>query len=461
MADRRAGQFPAAQGKHGEKAARDALRHERLAVAVVGHIENIPPGSVIAVQGSWGRGKTDVVTRVHDLVAESGGPAPIWIDPWQYGRPDLIQPVIVELLSRGRGGAADKQKWLKDTARTLLHASNAMAFKAVSVFVPFGSIIDPAKEPVDDLIDRALGGTGPRSDVDADPVHEMAERFRDLVEVIAPRNSGKPLVVCVDDLDRCLPDQQIAMLEAIHFLTSARANCAFLIAIDPLLVQQAALAHYRTDKLDINQYLDKLFQLRINLRSLQPVQIGDLVEAEFDDEVADVLRAGLDADPVAVRSAFSDVFYLPELTNPRLVHRAFERLRLAAAANIRAGHNTIRAKSALVPLVAWCAIAERWPQLRQLLQATGDDPAQWHANINAICGHYGYWTRPWAGRDDKDKEELLAAAASIIDRLPGRLRQPDLGQFLSDQFFAGQFPGRSDRVAVLQEIDAIFVSFGL
>jgi hypothetical protein len=356
---------------------------------------------------------------------------------------------------------ADKQKLLKDAARSLLHASNAMAFKAISVFVPFGSIIDPAKEPVDDLIDRALGEGGPRSDVDADPVHEMAERFRDLVEVIAPRNAGKPLVICVDDLDRCLPDQQIAMLEAIHFLTSAGANCAFLIAIDPLLVQQAALAHYRTDKLDINQYLDKLFELRINLRSLQPAQIGELVAAEFDAKAADLLRDGLHADPDAVRSAFSDVFYLPELTNPRLVHRAFERLRLAAAANIRAGNATIRAKDVLSPLVAWCAIAERWPQLRQLLQATGDDSAQWHANMTAICGYYGYWAGPWAARDEKDKEELLADAASIIDRLPGRLRQPDLGQFLSDLFFADEFPERPDQLAVLREIDAVFVSFGL
>jgi len=461
MGDRRAGQPQTAYGEHGEKAAYDALHHEELAIAVVEHIGNMLPGSVIAVQGSWGRGKTDVVTRVHELFAKSDGPAPIWIDPWQYGRPDLIQPVIVELLRRSRGGPADKQKWLKDTARTLLHASNAMAFKAVSVFVPFGSIIDPAKEPVDDLIDRALGGGGPRPDVVADPVHEMAERFRDLVEVIAPRNSAKPLLVCVDDLDRCLPDQQIAMLEAIHFLTSARANCAFLIAVDPLLVQQAALAHYRTDKLDINQYLDKLFQLRVNLRSLLPAQIGDLVAAEFDDKVAEVLRDGLHADPDAVRSAFSDVFYLPELTNPRLVHRAFERLRLAAAANIRAGNTAIRAESVLVSLVAWCAIAERWPQLRQLLQATGGDPAQWYANINAVCGHYGYWVGPWADRDEKDRGELLADAASIIDRLPGRLRQPDLGQFLNDQFFADHLSGRPGQLAVLQKIDEIFVSFGL
>lgn len=448
---------------HGEKAARDALRHDGLAVAIAGHIENLPPGSVIAVQGSWGRGKTDVVTRVFDLFADlsaaGGGPAPIWIDPWQYGRPDLIQPVIVELLTRTRNRSADRKKLLRDTARTLLRASNAMAFKAVSVFVPFGSVIEAAQEPVDALIASALDGNGQRPGADADPVHEMAVRFRDLVdEVVSPAGqaAGRPLLICVDDLDRCLPDLQIAMLEAIHFLTSAQANCVFLVAIDPLLVQQAAFTHYRTDALDINQYLDKLFQLRVNLTALRDAQIADLVAAQFavDAAAEAALRDGLGAGREQVQAAFSEVFFVPELTNPRLVHRAFVRLRLAAAANVRAGHAVLRDPGMLAATVAWCAIAERWPQLRQLLQAASH--AQWRANLTAVAGSYGQWDAAWAKKDGAARAELLAAATAITDRLPGRLAQPDLGYFLSELIL----PGR-ETVLALQEIDVIFVSFGL
>jgi hypothetical protein len=438
---------------HGVKAAQDALGHGDLALAIAGHIENLPRGSVIAVQGSWGRGKTDVVTRVFDLFAAVGGPAPIWIDPWQYARPDLIQPVIVELLTRARGRSDNKKRLLRATARTLLRASNAMAFKAASVVVPFGSIIEAAQEPVDDLIALALDddGRNPAENSGADPVHEMAVRFRDLVDEVVSPASGKPLLVCVDDLDRCLPDHQIAMLEAIHFLTSAGANCAFLVAIDPLLVQQAAFAHYRTDALDINQYLDKLFELRVNLTALREAQIAHLVAAEFDSTVAALLRDGLGADPARVQAAFGEVFFALELANPRLVHRAFERLRLAAAANVRAGHDLLREPRALIPIVAWCAIAERWPQLRQLLQAS--NLGQWKANLVAIAGFYGQW-----GDAEKtgDKIVMLSAAKNITDRLPGPLKQPDLGYFISDLILA-----ESTMIGTLQRVDAIFVSLGL
>jgi hypothetical protein len=495
MSDRHPSQAVTAHEKHGEKAAYDALEHDKLARAIVYHIENMLPGSVIAVQGAWGRGKTDVVDRVYRLFEAADGPAPIWIDPWQYGRPDLIQPVVVELLRRSAGSPRDKRERIRQTAKTLLLASNAMAFKAVSVFVPFGSIIDPAKEPVDDLIKRALGGEGSPADAEADPVHEMAEKFRELVEDTvsgstvsgstvsgstvsgstvsgstvsgstvsgSTGDTGGRLLICVDDLDRCLPDNQIAMLEAIHFLTSARANCVFLIAIDPFLVQQAAVAHYRTSSIDINQYLDKLFQLRLNLRSLLPRQIGELVKAELGNEkVREQLGGGLHVRPAAVQVAFSQVFDLPELTNPRLVHRTFERLRLAAAANVGIQSPAIQGEGALVPLVTWCAIAERWPQLRQLLQAASDDLGTWYANIKAIRWHYDCW--PGTGdknKDEAEKEKFLAQAASIIDRLPGRRQQPDLGKFLSERFFADESSARR-QLPLFREIDAALVSMGL
>jgi hypothetical protein len=450
MSDRQAMEHNAA---HGAKAAQDALRHGDLAQAIAGHIENLPRGSVIAVQGSWGRGKTDVVTRVFDLFAAGDGPMPIWIDPWQYARPDLIQPVIVELLTRARDRSEHRKRLLRATARTLLRASNAMVFKAASVFIPFGSIIEAAQEPVDDLINLALDDNGrkPEENTDADPVHEMAVRFRDLVDEVVSPASGKPLLVCVDDLDRCLPDHQIAMLEAIHFLTSADANCTFLVAIDPLLVQQAAFAHYHTDALDINQYLDKLFKLRVNLTALRDEQIADLVATEFNSTVAALLKDGLGANPAWVRAAFGEVFFVLELANPRLVHRAFERLRLAAAANIRAGYDLLREPRALKPVVAWCAIAERWPQLRQLLQAS--NRAQWHANLAAVAGFYGQWS---GAEKAGDKVAILDAAKNITDRLPGPLKQPDLGYFLSDLILP-----EPTMIGTLQEIDAIFVSLGL
>src|SRR5262249_43622897 len=141
---------------------KDGLGHAGLALAIVEHMATLPPGSVIAVQGPWGRGKTDVLTRVHDvLVARAGttAPPPLWLNPWQYGSPNLIAPLVVQLLDRippaGRSGSAT----LRRAAETLLRAGNAIAFKALSVVVPFGEVLQAGKGPIDDLIGELFDAT--------------------------------------------------------------------------------------------------------------------------------------------------------------------------------------------------------------------------------------------------------------------------------------------------------------
>jgi hypothetical protein len=93
-------------------------------------------------------------------------------------------------------------------------------------------------QALDDLIEELFEGAEGRVGVDLDPVEAMAGRFRELVdEYLALLDRKGALFVCIDDVDRCLPDHQIAMLEAIHFLTAAGARAYFLVALDPRLVQ--------------------------------------------------------------------------------------------------------------------------------------------------------------------------------------------------------------------------------
>jgi hypothetical protein len=82
----------------------DSLAHDQIASALIRHLKILPRGSVIAVQGSWGRGKTDILTRLDLLLTagskEGSAVRPVWINPWQYGVPDLLTPLVLELIER-------------------------------------------------------------------------------------------------------------------------------------------------------------------------------------------------------------------------------------------------------------------------------------------------------------------------------------------------------------------------
>lgn len=439
----------------------DALGHQRIAGAITAHLDRLDPGSVLALQGSWGRGKTNVLKRVFAVFADrattSGAPAPLWLDPWRYGTPDLIKPIVLALLA-----AVPPQRWSRDeklrlAAKTLLRAGNAMMFKAITLFTPapVGEVVGEAEKPISDMLDAMFDGRRQDKDIDPDPVEAMATRFRELVDRYLDLSVGSgQLLVCVDDLDRCLPDHQIAMLEAIHFLTSADARCAFLIALDPVLVQQAAITHYRTPGFDSNKYLDKLFTLRLRLPELGSASVLKLLGSELTASTRQALREGLGVGPEQVATAFADVFSLPELRNPRLIHRVCERLRLLASSNIGDRDARLMGPERLVAVVTWCAIADRWPEVRQILQ---DSPLpMWSDNLRIVCFTYGFNDVFGDARPRAVIEEELRRFSNVPDRLPGRQRQPDLGEFLH-----GQVLGAPGFVASLAEVDAAMVTFGL
>jgi len=443
----------------------DALSHQHLAMRLIQHMEVLPLGSVISIQGSWGRGKTDVLARAYielsTRAGQEGRPEPLWLNPWQYGTPDLIRPVVLNLLGRLQPNQRSSNT-LRRAVKTLLRASNAMLFKALTIVAPFGEILGAAEGSVDDFIKELFDpqqGSGSVGQ-DADPVAAMAERFRELVDeyLTLKNHTAGRLIICVDDLDRCLPDHQIAMLEAIYFLTGAGANCSFLIALDPTLVQQAAVTHYKTAGFDSNQYLDKLFDLRINLRSLHQVSIEKLMRnellrdvqmAENQITIGSLLHDAWSTETEQVVDVFSEIFILPELTNPRLVHRIVDRLQLLARASLIAKDMRLRNSEMFRAVVLWCTIAERWPQVRQTLQATV--ARSWGLNLELLAFSYG-----WYDGSTKLFEEGLVRNRNFIARMPDKDKSPDLGQFIFEQISSSY-----EMAEKLAEVDNVMLELGL
>lgn len=424
-------------------AAADGLSHDRLATSIVRNLDALSVGSVIAIQAPWGRGKTDLLKRVEQQFqkrATSNEAAyPLWINPWQYGTPNLIAPVVTELIERVESDEREGNERLRNAAETLLRAGNAVAFKALSVFVPFGDLLSGGQAPVDSLIGKLFDPDAPASGaLDADPIAVMAHRFCELIdEYLRVTGSEGPVIICVDDLDRCLPDQQIAMLEAVHFLTGAGAEANFVVAIDPRLVQQAAVSHYSGSSFDVEQYLNKLFDLRVNLTALAgPLRRGFIraaLEKMASEVPGPVEEIGLSASELS--RIWNSVFFLPELSNPRLITRAVRRFQLYLECDSNplgvgglSADVEVETPQLIETLVRLIAIAERWPDLRLLVQAM--DPDVLRERLQQFASYYGVVSVNFSEERLLSMRDELEKSPWLFDRLPDRRFHPDLGLFL-------------------------------
>jgi hypothetical protein len=139
------------------------------------------------------------------------------------------------------------------------------------------------------------------------------------------------LVIFIDDLDRCLPEQAVGVLEAIKVFLDMQ-GCIFVLGVDREIIERGIRVRYKEFALDANRtaplpigerdYLEKIVQVPFELPPLDETEIELFLNARLqgvvdlspDDSkrIATIMTAGL-------------------LRNPRKVKRTFNTLRLHLA----------------------------------------------------------------------------------------------------------------------------------
>ena len=106
--------------------------------------------------------------------------------------------------------------------------------------------------------------------------HQFGHAFGQVCDAFG----GRRLIIIIDDLDRCRPEQVVEILEAVNFLTS-NGDCFFLLGLDENQVKHAIGLHHRSIAEEIHRtsnltnyesrqeyakdYLEKLINLRVTV----------------------------------------------------------------------------------------------------------------------------------------------------------------------------------------------------
>jgi KAP-like P-loop domain-containing protein len=125
---------------------------------------------------------------------------------------------------------------------------------------------------------------------------------------------GRPLVIFIDDLDRCSPGTVVQVIEAINlFLAGEFRNAIFVIAVEPEMVAAHIEAAYSdlvktltpaAGSGDLGwRFLEKFIQLPLTLPLIEPERAEDFTGSLFGAAVAGGGEAAEDSPPAADRSS--------------------------------------------------------------------------------------------------------------------------------------------------------------
>ena len=142
-------------------------------------------------------------------------------------------------------------------------------------------------------------------------MEQFAHHFEQAIRTIL--GEGGRLIVFVDDLDRCLPEQALEVLEAIKLFLDVE-GVVFVLGMDLEVVRRGIETHYaalvgETDEdalpLTGSAYLEKIIQIPFHLPSLDVGKrreflaflLNRLEGVELDDLTREVLARGLRPNP--------------------------------------------------------------------------------------------------------------------------------------------------------------------
>ena len=350
----------------------------------------------IGIYGAWGSGKTSFMMMVDENLQQNDI-HPIWFNAWKYNQEEnlwsaLIQTILDQAKVRGnwyqrgwikfrlwwhtinwQGGVWEVTKkltlvifrlivfaisvvillgWTSQEIQNYLTQLSARFFPnnpiirgffqlriAQVVAVAVGFIV-AKPDTLLKLFDTKLGIDFSKLRKKASYKEHIAflDRFdKEFANTIQQISKGKPLVVIIDDLDRCLPEQALQVLEAVKLFLDVD-NCVYLLAVDREVVEKAISVRYK-DLLTIagemgdhsknlvtflgENYFEKIIQLPVLVPSLSEQQVRDFLSELYDDpdvkSCIDIFAIGLPKNPRKIKNTLQIFLFLRDAVRGEII----------------------------------------------------------------------------------------------------------------------------------------------
>lgn len=242
-------------------------------------------GSItIGIFGKWGTGKTSMMRLIMDKINNRENVAPVWFNAWQYEREEHLIIPLTTTITRTIDKYVQSNKWESKVAEAGKALQNALrsvvyGFSLKGKFGIPGLTGAEANVSLKDMINRydelaeefELGRS-----IYYDAFTKLNE-YGDQEENKAPR-----VVVFIDDLDRCFPENAVALLEGIKLILN-QPGFSFIIGIHDEIIREFVKTKYAKEcameTRFFEDYLDKIVQVKVSVPEREPDDMHKYIEA--------------------------------------------------------------------------------------------------------------------------------------------------------------------------------------
>jgi len=226
------------------------------------------------IDGGWGTGKTEFCLKLINLIENSeSNLKPLYIDAFKADHAD--EPLMTVLSSILKLLPEAERPTLMEAALPVAKFGLKTGLKAGVSWVLRQDASDIADDFASDL--KSAGDQAVNYAVESlltDHV-EAEKRIDTLKKALAKVSENSPIVIFIDELDRCRPNFAVSMLESIKHIFDVE-NVQFVLVTNSNQLK-ASINHCYGDAVEAHRYLDKFIAFSFKLpESFKPDGYNDV-----------------------------------------------------------------------------------------------------------------------------------------------------------------------------------------
>ena len=250
---------------------------------------DIQEGSVIGVFGDWGTGKTSVLRGIEYYFKKEKYPA-LFFEAWRFHRDDNPLTSLLMEMANLTPLKSRFKKGFREIAELSIMGGMDIFLRAASLNILKIDNIRKYKKFKDELASETI-----------DYLHssfyrKFQKEFNGLVGDMLKDKGKERFILIIDDLDRCLPQRALELLEALRFHFQTKSTIIILGMNDHILgkcLEDQYLLKSGKPLFDGKDFLKKIVHWGVDLSRVEPNRLTEYLFHDMDDSVLPVFE-GLD-----------------------------------------------------------------------------------------------------------------------------------------------------------------------
>jgi len=227
--------------------------------------------TTFALNGTWGVGKTFVLNRLMKQLLDYQDGEKFFVfhyNCWQY---DYYEEPLIAIVAAMLDSVDQENHFFSQSLREKAKQGMAVA-KPILENIAKDFIKKKVGVDITDLItcfkdgaEAVEGVNAQEADAnDYDKYYSFKKAISSAQDGIHSLAKNRTVVVIVDELDRCLPDYAIKVMERLHHLFAELDNCAVILAVDKGQLDQTVQQIFGAGT-DTTKYLRKFINFEVEL----------------------------------------------------------------------------------------------------------------------------------------------------------------------------------------------------